>query len=349
MADAPVKAVYVDGAARSYPYCGEVLARLPAGTKVVDLPEGELPPGGRATLFITTRKGPFLKECPCTPGAVECGYRVFSPLMGCPYACSYCFLRFYAPDEPLTLFANFDEGAAEFRAWAATVEKPARVGTGEFADSLALDHLTGHAAKIAALVADFPNVLMELKTKSGDPSPLLALPPLPNLIGAWSVNPPGLAKEQEHFAAPVEERIAAAAKVAAEGRPVAFHFDPIILSPGWEEGYAALARAIFAAVPPELVRWISLGTLRFPRRFVDANAHLLRSDPLFFEEFVAGADGKLRYFWPERSKVYRRVAGALREAGGGFARLYLCMEPAAMWESALGVTPEERPVERLFW
>lgn len=347
MTDAPFKRVVVDPAAAALPYTAGFLKRLGSSIPVERLAEEADPPTGRGSLFLTVRKGSFLKDCPCTPGAVECGYRVFSPLTGCPYACSYCFLRFYAPDEPLTLYANVEEADAEFRAFAASLEKPARVGTGEFADSLALDRFTDHARWMADLAADYPLALIELKTKSGDPSPLLALPPLPNLIGAWSVNPPDLADDQEHFAAPLAERLAAAAETVRSGRPVAFHFDPIIVGEGWRESYSRLLKAVFAAAPPDCVKWISFGTLRFPRRFLDMNGPKVRGNPIFFGEMALGGDGKLRYLWPERREVYRFLAGEAKRHG--FSRTYLCMEPEPMWEAVYGAAPPARPVERLFW
>lgn len=349
MTDLPFKRVVVDPAAKDMPYAALFLSRVEGLVPVEILPEGSDPPTGRGSLFLTVRKGQFLKDCPCTPGAVECGYRVFSPLTGCPYACSYCFLRFYAPDEPLTLYANVEEAEAEFRAFASTLEKPARIGTGEFADSLALDRWTRHAGWMASLAADFPLALIELKTKSGDPTPLLKQPALPNLIGAWSVNPPDLAEGEEAFAAPVGERLEAAAEVARSGRPVAFHFDPVIVGEGWRERYGKLVEALFAAAPPETVKWISFGTLRFPRRFLDLNGPKVRGNPIFFGEMATGGDGKLRYLWPERREVYRFLAGEVKRLGRGFARSYLCMEPEPMWEAVYGRTPPSRPVERLFW
>lgn len=342
----PFASVAISVAAKGLPFTERVLSRLPAGFPVRIVPEGEPPPKGRTTLFITVKEGAFLKPCPCTPGAVQCGYWVFSPVFMCPYRCSYCFLRFYAPDEPLTLYANLEDAEEEFRREVGGLTAPARIGTGEFADSLALDPWTGHAEWIAGLAGEFPNVWLELKTKSALAQPFLNTPNLPNLVAAWSLNPQELAETEERGAASVEERLKAARLVASMGRPVAFHFDPVIAADGWRAKYAKLVKRLFTEVDPAMVKWVSLGTLRFPRRFLDQWGHKLKGNPLFFDEFVLGEDGKLRYFWPLRKEIYAHLKNLVEEESGGRAKVYLCMESPAMWEAGLGLHTTSEEVER---
>lgn len=339
LTELPFSRVAIDAEATELPYTIALLARLGGRLPVAVLAPGEVPTG-KGTLFVTIKKGAFLKECPCTPGAARCGYLVFSPLTGCPFSCSYCFLRFYSPDEPLTVFANVEDAEREFAEWASALTEPVRLGTGEFADSLALDHVTQHGEWLAGLAARFPLVQLELKTKAANPAHLLNLPSLPNLVAAWSVNPPGLATE-ERGAAPIAERLAAAGEVAATGRSVGFHFDPVIVHPGWREGYAKLVRDIFTNVNSGLVRWISLGTLRFPRRFMDSYGPRLAGNPHFFAEFVPGEDGKLRYPWFERREVYKFLTEEILRRGGPGVKVYLCMEPPAMWRAVFGEEPAE--------
>ena len=145
-------------------------------------------------------------------------------------------------------------------------------------------------------------------------------------------------------------RLDAAARVAAAGYRVAFHFDPIILygenRGDWRADYRDVVRKLFDAVDPARVAWISLGTLRFPQRFLDAWAPRLRANPVFFDEFVPGEDGKLRYFWPLRRDAYRLVAGEIARRGGGRVPVYLCMEPASMWQAGLDRAPDEQTLAR---
>jgi len=332
----PFGRVVVDRQVADLRFTREFLGRIGSAVPVEIAAPDSPPPRGRTTVHLTREPGRFLKPCPCSPGVVRCGYWVLSPAFQCPFACAYCFLRFYAPDEPLTLYANLADAEAEFRDALSRWQGPVRLGTGEFADSLALDPWTRHARWLRDLVAPHPRVLLELKTKSDRIEGVLEDGPAPNVVLAWSVNPPGRIRTDEPGTAPLDRRLAAAAEAARAGWRVAFHFDPVILEGDWRAQYAGVVEAIFDAVPPERVAWISLGTLRFPRRFLERWGRALRGRAAFFGEQVPGEDGKLRYFWPLRRDAYRFLAGRIRRRAGPDLRLYLCMETPAMWQAVFG-------------
>ncbi len=343
----PFDRVVVDEEVSSAPFTLNLLGRIPTEMAVHSRVSGDPLPKGRTTLHITRESGSFLKKCPCTPGVLRCGYRVFTLGFQCPFGCTYCFLRFYAPDEPLTLYANLEDGAKEFETEARTWQKPVRVGTGEFTDSLALEPWTGHAGFIANLIRKYPNALMELKTKSALIEPVLAVDPPPNLLVAWSVNPQSRIDSDELLTASLSARLQAAKSAADAGMKVAFHFDPIFIEGDWQKDYGEVVEAIFDHVAPEMVAWISLGTLRFPKRFLDKWGTRLRKNPAYFNEFVLGPDGKLRYFWPMRREAYKFVSDCIKATGGGVVPVYLCMESRSMWGSGLGWRPDEEEVEIL--
>ncbi len=342
----PFGRVVVDRDAADLPFTRRFLARVPAGVPVTERRPDEPPPRGRRTVHLVREPGAFLKDCPCSPGVVRCGYRVLTPVFQCPFGCSYCFLRFYAPDEPLTLYANLEDAEAGLHRAAAGWDGPVRLGTGEFADSLALDPWTGHAGWLRDLVAALPGVQLELKTKSDRVDGLLDGPVAPNVVVAWSVNPPTWIRDLEPGTASLDARLDAASRAVRAGYRVAFHFDPIVLRPGWPEAYDAVVDALFGAVSPDRVAWVSLGTLRFPPRFLERWGPALRGQAAFFDEFVPCDDGKLRYFWPLRRQAYRRLARRVVASGLDEQRLYLCMETPAMWEAALGVRPGSDAVAR---
>ena len=59
---------------------------------------------------------------------------------------------------------------------------------------------------------------------------------------------------------------------------------------------------------------------------------------IVYGEFIAGLDGKMRYFKPLRMKIYRAIAQAIR-AHAPDVCLYFCMEDDEVWQDALGFTP----------
>ena len=64
-------------------------------------------------------------------------------------------------------------------------------------------------------------------------------------------------------------------------------------------------------------------------------------------ELVPGPDGKERIWRGLRVQMYRRMLGWLREVDAAMP-LYICMEPAGVWEKVFGEAPSDRDVaERL--
>ena len=337
----PFDRVVVDPAVADYAFTRQFLGRCPQD---IPVSESSIKPSGRRSVFVTREPGSFLKPCPCSPGVARCGYWVLSPVFQCPFQCSYCFLRFYAADEPLTLYANLADAETQFREQVRNWDGPVRLGTGEFADSLALDPWTDHANWLLDLVAKHPRVLLELKTKSAEVSALLERPALPNVVAAWSLNPASRVASDERGTTSLTARLAAAVAVVEAGYRVAFHFDPVVLGAGWEEDYRDLVRQLAAAVGPERVAWVSVGTLRFPPHFLERWGRTLAGRPEYFDEMLPGSDGKLRSFWPLRRRAYRLMEAELRRWGGGELPVYLCMESPEMWQSIFGHEPADGEV-----
>ncbi len=124
---------------------------------------------GKRRLLLAPRRGAFLEHCPAgTRGLACCNYLVLTFASNCPMDCRYCFLQEYLDDNPvLTAYVNPEAALAE----AADLldrhpERQFRIGTGELADSLALDPLTGLSAELVPFFAARPNALLELKTKT---------------------------------------------------------------------------------------------------------------------------------------------------------------------------------------
>jgi len=156
---------------------------------------------------------------------------------------------------------------------------------------------------------------------------------------AWSLAPRIIQKEQELRTSPIEERIRAARLCQEAGYPVAFHFDPIILYPGWEEDYQKLIGELFQTVDPKGVIWISLGTFRLPRPLPGIIRKRFPQNWILTGELLPAEDGKLRYLKPLRVKVYKTMLSWLKEYPiRGF--IYLCMEREDVWRAVFGMSPK---------
>jgi spore photoproduct lyase len=256
--------------------------------------------------------------------------------------CSYCILQAYFNPPVLQYFVNQEQLFEELENHAQST-RPAfhRIGTGEFTDSLIWDPWTGLSGRLVPYFGQQDRLVLELKTKSTNIEALEGLAHNKKTVMAWSLNPPSMIRSDERRTASFSARLKAAAKCEAWGYPLAFHFDPLILYEGWEEDYRRVVKALFKHVSAKNVVWISLGAFRFMPSLKPIIERRFPLSKIVYGEFIAGMDGKMRYFKPIRMALFEKMAGWIREMAPDVT-LYLCMEDDDVWESALGFLPHER-------
>jgi spore photoproduct lyase len=352
-----IRRILLEKEAEGYPMTRRILNRL-KGVPVEVIQDHEaLKTSGRdragwittakTTLLLAVQKGPFWRTCPGTKDYVCCGYQVLQVTLNCPMDCTYCVLQGYVNIPAITLFVNVEDMLEELEArWAEHPEKVWRLGTGEFGDSLALDGLMGLNELLIPRFAGRRQAILEIKSKSPHLEHLLSLGPNPQVIFAWSLNPPEVILGEENLASSLEMRLQAAARAVAAGFRVAFHFDPLIYFPGWKEAYQRTVQRLGAAVPAQAVAWISLGGLRLLPPLRQLMLQRFPQSRIAAQEMVLAPDGKLRYFKSLRVEMYAHMREWLTQATPE-ALLYLCMESPRVWQEAFGFTPDGAGLSRL--
>jgi spore photoproduct lyase len=328
---------------------GEILSRLPGVpvTTVLDVeglpPEAQrvAAPGGcnKQTLILARHRGSFMKECPGSGAEICCNYYVVNFAYNCHLECTYCILQTYLNSPAMVVFTNVEDLVREVEEkLSAEPDAFFRIGTGEMADSLALDDITCYSRILVPFFGRLPNGILELKTKSDRIANLEGLDHRGRTVVSWSLNPAAVIRSDELKTATLQERLSAARKCHEWGYRLGFHFDPMIHYQGWERDYEETVRELFAAVEPGSVAWISLGALRFTPHLRDLLKERFPKSKIPYGEFVPGHHGKLRYFRPVREEMYSKMLGWIRrEAPGVF--VYLCMESRAVWERSFGNDP----------
>ena len=183
-----IKDIFVSKEALEYQVTHDILKKLALpykiendnlnnkGTSLIDSNKG-IASFDKNTLWLLVNKGASLKKCPGTPDHICCGYKIFHIGTNCPIDCSYCILQSYFNQPGLRIFVNIieqlDEVAAHIRA---NPQNIFRVGTGEFTDSLALDHITGFSEIILPVFSTLPNAVLEFKTKTTNIEKVISLP-----------------------------------------------------------------------------------------------------------------------------------------------------------------------------
>ncbi len=305
---------------------------------------------GKKLLLVTHQKGGYVKPCPCTPKYIGCNYFIINTELNCPLDCSYCILQLYLSNPLVTIHANAQELWQQLDGFLhRNRRRRIRIGTGELGDSLALDHVTARSTELISYFASHPNAFLELKTKTVNIENILKHKPPQNAVIAWSLNSHKVALEEEIGAPSVRSRIMAARAVSRAGYRIGFHFDPLILYEGWEDGYAEVIDDLMAQTDGgEKIAWISLGSLRFPPALKPVMQKRFAKTKIIYEEFIPGKDGKLRYPKPLRLRLFGRILDCLKKAGGKDIPVYFCMESGDIWSELQKKTPKGKlEVEKL--
>jgi len=289
----------------------------------------------RDGLFITHENYDFFKCCPCTKNAVGCGYNIFNMGFGCIFECAYCYLQEYVNSPGIVLPSNIDSFFDKFKRY----KRPGmRIGTGEFSDSLMLDHITNYSTELIRHFRGHPDIMFEFKTKSDNIKNVLNADHSGNIVIGFSLNPPSIVKANEFLTAPLSARLAATKKCASAGYKIAIHFDPVFYYPAWEKDYLAVIENIFAHVQPADIAWLSIGTFRFKPETKKIIEGRFPENTILDGELLLGYDSKLRYPYSLRRTMYRTLIDALQKHSQKLP-IYLCMEGSRMWKDLRLASP----------
>jgi spore photoproduct lyase len=331
--DTFIRRAVVEKGAAEYALSSRILKRLGG------VPDADSLDMDKETIRLVSFKGEFLKPCPGTKEYICCGYQILHVGTNCPMECSYCILQAYFNEPSLNIFVNLEDKLDKIgRVLDSHPEKIYRMGTGEFMDSLSLDHVVGWSDMLLPFFSARKNCILELKTKTDRIEGLLSSKYRDQIIVSWSLNSPFISSREEHGAPTLKKRLEAARKCQSEGYRIGFHFDPLVQHPNWKEGYMRTIEMMDNYVDPAGIVWISLGCLRYIPLLKTIIRKRHPSTHILDGEFIRGLDGKMRYFKPIRIDIYSFIAEILVKWHHDLG-LYLCMESNEVWQKSLGWSP----------
>ncbi|MFP3999681.1 MAG: radical SAM protein [Desulfobacterales bacterium] len=342
-----IRQIYIDSSATNDPVAVEISARLKAPVDYIKAPaeiykaiSGTRDPesAGKSVLLLSRNKGPFIRSCPGTSHYTCCGYRILHIGAYCSMDCAYCILQAYYHPPVLQFFTNHEQMETELEDFFSQ-DITGRIGTGEFTDSLIWERIYPLAARLVDRFSRQDTSILELKTKTAAVDTLPQTGHNRKTVLAWSLNTDSVIRHQERATASLAARIRAAEKCQANGYPLAFHFDPMIIYPGCKQDYSRVVDMLFERIDPAGIVWISLGSFRFMPELKDIVIRRFPDSKIVYNEFIKAMDGKMRYFKPLRIELYRNFIDRIREKAPDVL-LYFCMEDQEVWEKSLGYTPE---------
>ena len=344
--------IFLEEGAEAYPLAQKVLSLLPnvprqsfqdmtTLTEQMRASSYDVFGQGKKILALSRFKGDFLKKCPgISPGMVCCNYYVVNLAKNCIYDCSYCFLQDFLGNNPMQVaYVNVEDLLGELeQVFTQYPDRNFRVGTGELTDSLALDSIVPYTASLLPFFNRQSNAVLELKTKSDQIENLINHSDPTNVIVSWSLNPQTIIDLEEKGTPGLTQRLEAARACLEKGYRIGFHFDPIIIIPGWEEAYRQLVEILCDTLPIEKVEWVSLGSFRYRPSLKTIIKSRHPDTRLFTSEHLPSKDGKFRYLRPLRNQAYETIRGYLKSRSDALS-IYLCMETQEIWEGVTGKTP----------
>ncbi|MBL0714976.1 MAG: DNA photolyase [Desulfosarcina sp.] len=343
-----MKRIFIDPAVVNKPETIEIVSKIGAQTEAICTSDqvfkhirraADPIKAGKETLYLTENKGRFIRGCPGTRHYECCRYMILHVGTYCPMDCAYCILQTFFHPPLLQYFINHEDMFSELDHFFKTTSYR-RIGTGEYTDSLIWAQWTSLVERLVTRFGCQSQVALELKTKTDLIGSLQHLDHNRKTILAWSLNSESVIRENEIDTAPLQARLEAARRCQEWGYPLAFHFDPIILTDDAEDGYREVIHRLFDRIDPDNIVWISLGTLRCMPSLKNIIHKRFPHSGIMYGEFISGLDGKMRYFKPLRVKIYRKIVAWIR-AMAPDVRLYFCMESEDVWEQVMGFRPED--------
>jgi len=315
-----IDTIYVEEEASGHPRVREILARHSRAVVIPVATYGEVFNRGRQSfrlqkrmpsLILAEKRGRLVLPASYGIGGERNFY--FSHVLNCLYDCRYCFLQGMYRSAHYVLFVNYEDFQdAILRTAEESPGEEVYFFSGYDGDSLALESITGFAGAFLPFFEQNRKLVLELRTKSVAIRPLLAREAFPNCVVAFSFTPEAFSRDLENGVPPLEQRIAAAAKLAERGWPIGLRFDPLLYEPGWETLYRDLFDRVFASLPPESLHSVGFGAFRLPRDYFGRMARLYPEEKLFalpLEE----RSGMVSYASPIEEELVGFCRDSLRE------------------------------------
>jgi spore photoproduct lyase len=312
-----------------------VLSLRRCETDYADFSPPEILPTKPRQIVESHMEETLLGRCPCPVSGEKtrcCNLNTLDVVKQCGFACSYCSIQsFYHSNEVVfmnNLETRLDALELDAQTW--------HIGTGQASDSLMWGDDNGILTSLARFARKHPQVALELKTKSARTDWLGKVVLPKNILATWSLNAPTIIDREEHLCATLDQRLAAARKVADHGVLVGFHLHPLVYFKGWQTEYRHVVEKIVSLFTPEEVVLISLGTLTFTRQVLRQLRSSGKPSRILEMELVETA-GKFSYPVSVKKTMFSHVAQSFPsdwlQDGGPF--FYLCMELPELWEPVL--------------
>jgi spore photoproduct lyase len=219
-------------------------------------------------LILAKRQDHFFYEGSDKTAACGFEHHYYNSLMlNCLYDCDYCYLQGLYPGANMVIFVNNEDYLIQTGELLAACQ-PLYLCISYDTDLLAFEKLHNYCREWIAFAAKHPQLFIEIRTKSANYNLIQDLSPAPNVVLAWTVSPPELAKQYEKRAPSVRARLQSAREAQQDGWNVRLCLDPVLRVPFWQKVYPAFLDELFEYVSADKLKDFQIGAFRMNRRYL---------------------------------------------------------------------------------
>lgn len=313
--------IYVEEKARSYPLTATILERFAKATQVSISNYKEVFNRPRQRwdhqqqslkLILAVREDSFLYAgSSFVPNYDHSRFFYTTPILNCIYGCEYCYLQGLLSSPNMVVFVN-DRDFIEAAEKQLGNSQPGYLCISYDTDLLAIEDIFGYCATWIEYARRFPNVTVEIRTKSANIKALRGITPPPNVILAWTLSPEQVIERFEHKTPSLAARLSAVATAQELGWSVRLCIDPILRVQDWQTQYAALVRETFERVSPTKIVDVSVGVFRINSGYLRNMQERRPSSKLVTYPYTV-ENGAASYKADERSELLDFVSSNVRQ------------------------------------
>lgn len=285
--------------------------------------------------ILEEEENTLLGRCPVASEKTRCcNLQTLDAVKNCGFACSYCSIQSFYTEGKIVFQKDFAEKLKNLEI---DRNRIYHIGTGQSSDSLMWGNKYGLLDALFEFAERYPNVILELKTKSDNISYFKKHRIPENVLVTWSLNTDTVIKAEEHLTASLERRLTAARAAADRGALVGFHFHPMVHYKNWEEDYREIFSYIQRAFTPEETVLISIGTLTFIKPVIkELRKQKIKSKILQMP--MEDASGKLSYPLDIKRNMFKTLYDSFSSEWKEKVFFYMCMEEKSLWPDVFGYT-----------
>lgn len=255
----------------------DILAKFPK-SKIIEIENYKEVFSSNNQSFIIQKKSPKLILAAKTENNIYKGAKVCenfgnenffytSSIINCMFDCEYCYLQGVYPSANIVIFVNIEDVFKELEFLLEQL-KNIYLCISYDTDLLALDSICNFVEKWYNLALKYPNLKIELRTKSINIRKILERKALENFILAYTISPDKITKLYEKNTPSLEKRLESLKKLQENNWRVRICIDPIIYEKDFEELYSELINKIFTKLDVGNILDISIGFFRISKEYL---------------------------------------------------------------------------------